>query len=161
MEFANKHKITPFLWFDDNAEDAIKHYTSIFKNASVDSMSRYPEGGLAPAGSFMTGTFTLEGLQFIAINAGPHFKFNESVSFFITCEDQAEVDYYWDRLTDGGEESQCGWLKDKFGLSWQVVPSVMGKLMTDPDREKSSRVMQAMMQMKKLDIKKLQQAAEG
>ena len=153
-------KITPFLWFDDNAEEAMKLYTSIFPNSNVKEERRYPAG--APggmSGKIMTCTFELNGLEFIALNAGPIFKFNESVSFFVKCEDQAEVDRYWKALTaDGGQESQCGWMKDKFGLSWQIIPKQLGELMGDKDPVKASKVMQAMMQMKKIDVVKLEEA---
>lgn len=156
-------KITPFLWYDDNAEEAMQHYTSIFPNSKVKEVRRYPDG--APngmSGKILTCTFELEGLEFIALNAGPIFKFNESVSFFVTCNTQDEVDHYWNSLTaDGGQESQCGWLKDKFGLSWQIVPEALGRLMGDKDSLKAGRVMQAMMQMKKIDIAKLQEAYDG
>lgn len=156
------NRITPFLWFDTQAEEAANFYVSIFKNSRVGKVSRYPEGSPAPAGTVMTVDFELDGQAFIALNAGPHFKFNEAVSFSIDCKSQEEVDYYWSRLTaDGGEESMCGWLKDKYGLSWQVNPSILGELMTDPDKEKAKRVMQAMLQMKKIDIPTLQRAAQG
>jgi len=154
-------KITPFLWFDNNVEEAVNHYLSIFKNSKVEMMSRYGEGGPGPAGAVMVAKFQLDGMEFLALNGGPHFKFTEAVSFVISCETQDEVDYYWDRLSEGGEESQCGWLKDKFGLSWQVVPSVLGQLVGDPDPEKSGRAMNAMMQMRKLDIAALQSAHDG
>jgi predicted 3-demethylubiquinone-9 3-methyltransferase (glyoxalase superfamily) len=152
-------KITPFLWYDKEAEEAAKFYCSIFKNSKILRTARYPEGSPAPAGSVMTVEFELEGERFIALNAGPHFKFNEAVSFVIECDTQAEVDNYWSKLTsDGGQESMCGWLKDKYGLSWQVTPKALGKLMTDPDKEKAKRVMQAMMQMKKINIAELEGA---
>ena len=141
-------KITPFLWFNNQAEEAAKFYTSVFKNSKIISLSP------------MSATFELEGQRFIGLNGGPHFKFNEAVSFFVNCETQEEVDELWEKLTKGGEESRCGWLKDKFGLSWQIVPSILGKLMSDPDPVKSQRVVQAMLQMKKLDIKGLMQAYE-
>lgn len=157
-----KQKITPFLWFDTQAEEAVKFYTSVFKNSKVGTIARYGEAGPGPAGSVMTATFELEGQEFIALNAGPHFKFNEAISFVIDCEIQDEVDYYWEKLiADGGQESQCGWLKDKFGLSWQVIPSIMSKLFTSNEPEKSKRAMQAMMKMKKLDIAVLQKAYDG
>lgn len=152
-------KITPFLWFDGKAEEAMNFYTSIFPNAKALNVSRYSKGAPFPEGTVMSATFVLEGLEFIALNAGPNFKFNEAVSFFIKCSSQEEVDKYWNQLTsDGGQESQCGWLKDKFGLSWQVVPSVLGELLADKDREKAGRVMQAMLKMKKIDIKTLLEA---
>ena len=152
-------KITPFLWFDGNAEEAMNFYTSIFKNAKVGSISRYGEAGPSPAGSVLTASFELEGLQFTALNGGPHFKFNEAISFHVACESQAEVDYFWDRLGAGGRIQQCGWLKDKFGVSWQIVPTALPRLLGNPDRAKANRVMQAMLQMKKLDIAALEQAA--
>ena len=155
-------KITPFLWFDNQAEEAMNFYVSVFKNAKVGSVSRYAEGGPAPVGSVMTASFTLDGMEFIALNAGPHFKFTEAISFYIKCEDQKEIDYYWEKLiAGGGAPSQCGWLKDKFGLSWQVVPPILGELLADKDRAKASRVMAAMMKMTKIDIQKLKDAYNG
>jgi predicted 3-demethylubiquinone-9 3-methyltransferase (glyoxalase superfamily) len=163
MKHYTSQKITPFLWYDTEAEEAMNLYISIFKDAEVKDLRRYPDG--APggmSGKVMTCTFTLFGQEFIALNAGPHFKFNESVSFFVTCENQEEVDKYWNALiADGGQESQCGWLKDKFGLSWQIIPRQLGELMGDPDRAKAARVMQAMMQMKKIDIARLEEAANS
>jgi predicted 3-demethylubiquinone-9 3-methyltransferase (glyoxalase superfamily) len=154
-------KITPFLWFDNNAEEAMNFYTSVFKDSKQVKVSRYPEGAPAPAGSVMVAEFELEGQRFIALNGGPQFKFTEAVSFVVNCETQEEVDYYWSRLTaDGGAESMCGWLKDKFGLSWQITPAIMYKLYSG-DPASAQRVMQAMLQMKKLDIQKLQDAYEG
>ncbi len=153
-----KQKITPFLWFDDNAEEAMNHYVSIFKNARIVSVSRYGEGGPGPKGSVMTGTFEIEGQQFMALNGGPHFKFTEAVSLFVNCNTQAEVDELWEKLSAGGQESQCGWLKDKFGLSWQIIPSALGEMLSDTDPMKSKRVMQAMLTMGKIDIAKLQAA---
>jgi predicted 3-demethylubiquinone-9 3-methyltransferase (glyoxalase superfamily) len=152
-------KITPFLWFDGNAEEAMNFYTSIFRNAKVGSISRYGEAGPGPAGSVLTASFELEGLQFTALNGGPHFKFNEAISFHVACESQEEVDYFWDRLGAGGRIQQCGWLKDKFGVSWQIVPAALPKLLGHPDRAKANRVMQAVLQMKKLDIAALERAA--
>ena len=152
-------KITPFLWFDNNAEEAVSFYTSIFKNAKVGDVTRYSEAGPGPAGSVLTVSFELEGVQFTALNGGPHFKFNEAVSFAVACESQEEVDYFWDRLGAGGQIQQCGWLKDKFGVSWQIVPTIIPKLLSDPDRAKVTRVMQAVLQMKKLDIAALERAA--
>ncbi|MFL5760778.1 MAG: VOC family protein [Thermomicrobiales bacterium] len=154
-------KIKPFLWFDKEAEEAMNFYVSIFKNSEVLGVSRYGEGGPGPAGSVMTANFRLDGLEFIALNAGPMFKFSEAISFMIDCENQDEVDYYWDRLTAGGEPSQCGWLKDKFGLSWQVTPRILGELLGDQDPAKANRAMQAMLQMTKIDIETLKQAHEG
>jgi predicted 3-demethylubiquinone-9 3-methyltransferase (glyoxalase superfamily) len=157
-------KITPFLWFDDNAEEAVKFYTSIFKNSKIGKIARYDEAGEKaagrPAGSVMTVEFRLEGQEFVALNGGPHFKFTEAISFVVNCQTQKEVDYYWEKLSEGGKEVQCGWLKDKFGLSWQIVPTVLGELLSDKDAAKSQRVMQAMLKMVKLDIKKLKQAAK-
>ena len=156
-------KITPFLWFDDNAEEAMNFYTGIFKNARVKDERRYPKGSPHNMeGKMMTCTFELEGQEFMALNAGPIFKFTEAVSFFVKCETQEEVDYYWNNLTaDGGAESQCGWLKDKFGLSWQIIPNALGELMGDKDPAKAQRVMQAMLQMRKIDIAALQKAYDG
>ena len=154
-------KITPFLWFDDNAEEAINFYTSIFKNSKIIEMSRFPPNGPGPAGKLMSATFELEGQQFMALNGGPTFKFTEAISLFVDCKTQAEVDELWEKLSAGGEKSQCGWLKDKFGLSWQVVPTALPKMLSDPNPVKSKRVMQAMLQMKKIDIAKLKQAYEG
>jgi len=158
-------KITPFLWFDDNAEEAVKFYTSIFKNSKIGKIARYDEAGEKaagrPAGSVMTVEFQLEGQDFIALNGGPHFKFTEAISFVVSCKTQTEVDYYWNKLTaDGGKEVQCGWLTDKYGLSWQIVSTILGELLTSKDAAKSQRVMQAMLKMVKLDIKKLKQAAK-
>ena len=155
--------ITPFLWFDDKAEEAAHFYASIFKNSQVGAISRYGEAGPGPKGSAMTVAFQLDGQEFMALNGGPQFKFTEAVSFMVRCEGQAEVDRYWNTLTaDGGEESQCGWLKDKYGLSWQIVPSVMPKLIGDTaNPEKATRAMQAMFTMKKLDIAALEKAYAG
>ena len=154
-----KQKITPFLWFDNQAEEAMKFYTSIFKKSKVGKVSRYGDAGPGPKGQVMTASFRLEGIEFTALNAGPRFKFTEAISFVINCKDQKEVDYFWTKLTaDGGEESMCGWLKDKFGLSWQVVPTVLMELMGDKNKTKANRVMQAMLQMRKMDIKKLKEA---
>jgi predicted 3-demethylubiquinone-9 3-methyltransferase (glyoxalase superfamily) len=154
-------KITPFLWFDGKAEEAAKFYVSLFKNSKMISVSRYGDMGPGPKGSVMSAIFQLDGQEFFALNGGPQFKFTEAVSFFINCETQQEVDELWERLSEGGQKSQCGWLKDKYGLSWQVVPTVLGKLLRDKDPEKSKRVMGAMLQMTKIDIKKLMQAYEG
>src|SRR5207245_10896367 len=158
-------KITPFLWFDDQAEDAAKFYTSIFKNSKIGKIARYDKAGEKaagrPAGSVMTIEFQLEGQEFVALNGGPHFKFTEAISFVVNCKTQAEVDKFWNALSAGGKKVQCGWLKDKYGLSWQIVPTVLGELLSDKDAKKSERVMQAMLKMVKLDIKKLQQAAKG
>jgi predicted 3-demethylubiquinone-9 3-methyltransferase (glyoxalase superfamily) len=154
-------KITPFLWFDRQAEEAVNFYTSVFENARKGKMLRNVEGGPGPAGSVLTASFELEGLEFTALNAGPHFKFNEAISFVVDCKDQDEVDYFWDKLSEGGEKSQCGWLKDKFGLSWQITPTVLIELMSDPDREKAGRVTQAMLKMSKIDIAALERAYAG
>jgi predicted 3-demethylubiquinone-9 3-methyltransferase (glyoxalase superfamily) len=153
-------KITPFLWFDNQAEEAVNFYTSIFKNSKFGSITRYGEGGPGSEGTVMTATFQLEGQEFIALNGGPQFKFTEAISFSVDCETQEEVDYYWERLSEGGEEQPCGWLKDKYGLSWQIIPSVLGEMLNDPDPAKSQRVMEAMLQMKKIDIETLRQAYE-
>ena len=157
-------KITPFLWFDNQAEEAARFYTSIFRNSRIGKIARYDESGAKasgrPAGSVMTVEFQLEGQKFVALNGGPHFKFNEAVSFVVNCEKQAEVDGHWSKLTAGGQEVQCGWLKDKYGVSWQVVPTILGKLLSDKDAAKAQRVMQAMLKMVKLDIKQLKQAAK-
>jgi predicted 3-demethylubiquinone-9 3-methyltransferase (glyoxalase superfamily) len=151
-------KITPFLWFDNQAEEAAKFYVSIFENSKILSVSRYGEAGPGPKGSAMTVTFELNGQKFIALNGGPHFKFTEAISFTVDCKTQEEVDEFWKRLTESGKESQCGWLKDKYGLSWQIIPTILGELLSDPDPEKSKRVMKAMLKMKKIDIKALQEA---
>jgi predicted 3-demethylubiquinone-9 3-methyltransferase (glyoxalase superfamily) len=152
-------KITPFLWFTDNAEEAMNFYTSIFKNSRIVEVSRYGDAGPGPAGTVMSGTFELDGQQFMALNGGPEFTFNEAVSLFVTCESQAEVDELWQKLTSGGgEPGPCGWLKDKFGLSWQIVPTRLNELLSDPDREKANRVMQAMLQMSKIDVAALEAA---
>ena len=153
-------KVTPFQWFDKEAEEAAKFYTSVFKNSKMGEISYCGDAGPGPKGSVLTVSFELNGLEFTALNAGPVFKFNEAVSFVIDCENQKEVDYYWDKLTaDGGSPVDCGWLKDKYGLFWQVIPTVLLKLIKDPDRAKADRVMQAMLQMKKIDIAKLEEAA--
>jgi predicted 3-demethylubiquinone-9 3-methyltransferase (glyoxalase superfamily) len=160
--FKAMQKITPFLWFDNNAEEAVILYTSIFKNSKILSESRYGDAGPGPKGSVMVISFELNGQQFTALNGGPLFKFNESVSFVVNCETQAEVDEYWQKLTaNGGAESQCGWLKDKFGLSWQIVPTILSELVSSKDAVKSGRAMTAMLKMKKLDIQKLKDAYNG
>ena len=153
-------KITPFLWFDSQAEEAANFYVSIFKNSEIKSVSRYGEGGPGPKGTVMSVTFQLEGQDFMALNGGPLFSFTPAVSFFVNCEAQQEIDDLWAKLTAGGEEVRCGWLKDKYGLSWQIVPTALGGMLQDPDPEKSKRVMQALMQMNKLDIATLKQAYE-
>lgn len=154
-------KISPFLWFDNQAEEAASFYVGIFQNSKILNVARYGEAGPGPAGSAMTVQFELAGQNFIALNGRPRFKFNEAISFAIDCETQEEVYYYWSRLTAGGQESQCGWLKDKFGLSWQVVPRILGPYLADKDRQRAKRVMQAMLQMKKIDIPALQRAYNG
>ena len=157
-------KITPFLWFDDKAEEAASFYVAIFKNAKIGTVTRYDEEGAKasgrPKGTVMTVTFQLEGQEFIALNGGPVFKFSEAISFLVNCETQEEVDELWKKLSEGGEEGPCGWLKDKYGLSWQIVPTVLGEMLQDKDAEKSARVMQAMLQMKKIDIEGLKKAYE-
>ena len=157
-----KQKITTFLWFDNNAEEAAKFYVSVFKNARILENSHYTDVGPGPKGSVMTVSFELDGQQFTALNGGPQFKFTEAISLVVNCETQEEVDYYWQKLQEGGgQEVECGWLKDKFGLFWQIVPEALMRLLNDPDSAKVNRVMQAMMQMKKLDIKKIEQAANA
>jgi predicted 3-demethylubiquinone-9 3-methyltransferase (glyoxalase superfamily) len=152
-------KISPFLWFDGNAEEAANFYVSIFKDSTILKIARYGEAGPGPAGSVMVVNFQIEGQDFIALNGGPLFKFTEAISFVINCRTQEEVDHYWNKLTAGGQESQCGWLKDKYGLSWQVTPTILGELLADKDQKKAQRVMQAMLQMKKIDIAELKRAA--
>lgn len=155
-------KITPFLWYDHQAEEAAGFYTSIFPNSKIGKVSRYGEGGPGPAGTAMTVEFQLDGQTFLALNGGPHFKFTEAVSFVVNCATQEEIDMYWDKLTaGGGAPVQCGWLKDKFGLSWQIVPTALGELVAGGDQAKANRVMKALMTMKKLDIRALRQAAEN
>jgi predicted 3-demethylubiquinone-9 3-methyltransferase (glyoxalase superfamily) len=160
-------RITPCLWFDDQAEEAVAFYTAIFRNSKIVSVSRYGEAGYEvhgrPAGTVMAVAFELDGQAFTALNGGPVFKFNEAISFQVNCETQEEVDYYWERLTDGGDENaqQCGWLKDKYGVSWQVVPGMLLEMINDPDSEKSQRAMEAMLHMKKIDIAALKRAYAG
>jgi predicted 3-demethylubiquinone-9 3-methyltransferase (glyoxalase superfamily) len=155
-------KITPFLWFDKQAEEAAQFYTSIFKNSKILRVSRYGDAGPGPKGTVMVVNFQLAGQEFTALNGGPLFKFSEAFSFVVNCETQQEVDEYWAKLTSGGgQDSQCGWLKDKFGFSWQIVPTALGRLMSDKDPQRANRVMQALLQMKKLDIATLERAAEG
>jgi predicted 3-demethylubiquinone-9 3-methyltransferase (glyoxalase superfamily) len=153
-------KITPFLWFDNNAEEAINFYLSIFKDSKIGSVTRFGKAGPGPEGALMTASFTLQEQEFIALNGGPAFRFNESISFVVNCESQDEVDNYWEKLSRDGSTSRCGWLKDKFGLSWQVVPVILPQLLQHKDPEKANRVMKAMMQMDKIDIQKLEEAAE-
>ncbi|MEP6793005.1 MAG: VOC family protein [Saprospiraceae bacterium] len=154
-----KQKITTWLWLDGQAEEAAKYYTSIFKNSSLDNVMRYGPGAPVPEGTVLTATWTIEGQQFVGLNGGPQFKPSEAVSFFVDCDSQEEVDYYWNKLTEEGQESQCGWLKDKYGISWQIIPSILGELLQNKDRAKAGRAMQAMLQMKKIDIAKLKEAA--
>ncbi len=153
-------KITPFLWFDNNLEEAMNFYVSIFKNSKIVSVSRYGEAGPGAKGAVMGATFELDGQRFLALNGGPHFTFTPAISMFVNCETQDEIDDLWEKLSAGGEKSRCGWLKDKFGLSWQIVPSVLGDMLQDKNPQKSKSTMQAMLQMNKLDIEKLRQAYE-
>jgi predicted 3-demethylubiquinone-9 3-methyltransferase (glyoxalase superfamily) len=163
----NIQKITPCLWFDDQAEEAAKFYTAIFNNSKIVSMTRYGEAGHEvhgrPAGTVMTVAFELDGHAFTALNGGPMFKFNEAISFQVSCETQEELDYYWEKLSEGGdrEAQQCGWLKDKYGASWQVIPNVLLEMLTNPDSKKSQRVMKSMLRMKKIDIEELKRAYDG
>jgi predicted 3-demethylubiquinone-9 3-methyltransferase (glyoxalase superfamily) len=163
----NIQKITPCLWFDDQAEEAAKFYTAIFKNSKITSITRYGEAGHEvhgrPAGTVMVVAFELDGQTFTALNGGPMFKFNEAISFQVNCKTQEEVDYYWEQLSEGGDKKaqQCGWLKDRYGASWQVVPTVLPEMLNDSDYEKSQRVMKAMLQMKKIDIEELERAYDG
>lgn len=152
---------TTCLWFDGQAEEAANHYVSIFKNSRIGKVSRYGEVGPGPAGSVMTVDFEANGQKFVALNGGPEFSFSEAISFQIFCDDQDEVDYYWSRLTEGGEGVACGWLKDKYGVSWQVIPSAFMDMVNDPDQEKAQRTFQAMLSMKKLDLAELQKAYDG
>lgn len=157
-------KITPFLWFDNQAEEAVTFYTSIFNNSKIVSITRYGEEGAEasgrPKGTVMTIAFQLDGQEFAALNGGPHFKFTEAISFVVNCESQGEVDELWEKLSEGGEKGQCGWLKDKYGVSWQIVPTVLGEMLQDKDPKKSEKVMEALLQMGKIDIKTLEQAYE-
>lgn len=164
---ATLQKITPHLWFDNQAEEAAKFYTAVFKDSKIGRISRYGKEGYEihgkPAGSTMTVEFQIEGQQFVALNGGPHFKFTEAISFIVSCNSQKEVDYYWEKLSEGGDPQaqQCGWLKDKYGVSWQIVPTVLSEMLTDPDPAKTQRVTKAFLQMKKFDIETLQRAYEG
>lgn len=151
-------KITPYLWFDNQAEEAANFYATIFKNSRIKDVQRYGEAGPGPKGTAMSVTFALEGQEFIALNGGPQFKFTEAISFYTSCANQEEVDELWDKLSEGGEAGQCGWLKDKYGLSWQVIPTALTDLLSDPDPDKSHRVMKAMLAMKKIDIQGLKDA---
>ena len=154
-------KISPFLWYNDNAEEAVNFYISIFKNSKILAVARYGDSGPGPKGWVMTINFQIEGQEFIALNGGPHFMFNEAISFSVDCETQEEVDELWEKLSEGGQKSQCGWVKDKYGLSWQVNPGILGEMLSDKDPEKAKRVMEAMLQMDKIDIKTLKQAYAG
>jgi predicted 3-demethylubiquinone-9 3-methyltransferase (glyoxalase superfamily) len=154
-------KITPFLWFDNQAEEAANFYVSLFPDSKIIGVKRFPEGGMAPAGTVMTVEFQLAGVHYVALNGGPYFKLTEAFSLSIDCVDQAEVDRLWEKLLEGGTPSRCGWLKDKYGLSWQVIPAALPKFLADPDPAKSKRVMEAMMQMIKIDVSKLEQAYEA
>ena len=155
-------KISPFLWFDDQAEEAVNFYTSIFKNSKILNVTRYGEVGPGPKDSIMTVAFQLEGQEFMALNGGPHFKFTEAISFVVKCKTQEEVDDLWEKLSEGGgEKIQCGWLKDKYGVSWQIVPTILGEMISDPNRAKSQRVMEAMLKMKKIEIEGLKRAYAG
>ena len=156
-----QQRIVPNLWFDTEAEEAAAFYCSVFKNSQITDVTHYGEAGPGTAGTVMTVEFELDGQRFVGINGGPQFPFTEAVSFEITCDTQDEVDYYWDRLTDGGEEVQCGWLKDRYGLSWQVVPRGMTEILNDPDPQRSQRAMEAMLGMVKLDLAELQRATDG
>ena len=159
---SDKQKIITYLWFDDNAEEAMNFYVSIFKNSKILNVSRYGDAGPGPKGTVMNGVFQLEGQKFMALNGGPRFKFTEAISLFVTCDSQEEVDELWEKLTaDGGEPSRCGWLKDKFGLSWQIIPTALMELMGDKDPERSKRVMEAMLEMSKIDIARLRRAHDG
>ena len=154
-------KIRPFLWFDDKAEEAVNFYVSVFKTSKVVSMSRYGEAGPGPKGTVMSAAFQLEGQDFMALNGGPQFKFTPAISLFVNCETQQEVDELWEKLSEGGRKDRCGWLQDKYGLSWQIIPSVLGKMLGDKDPEKAKRVMQAMLQMSKIEIEGLKRAYDG
>ena len=154
-------KITTFLWFNDKAEEAANLYVSLFKNSKIDSISRYGDAGPGPKGSVMTVNFQLEGQKFIALNGGPHFRFTPAISLFVNCESQQEVDRLWDELSEGGKKDRCGWLQDRYGLSWQIIPVALMQLMSDPDKQKAGRVMKAMLAMDKIDVEKLEAAAEA
>jgi len=155
-------KITPFLWFEDQAEEAMNFYTSIFRNSKILNVARYGEAGPGPAGSVMTATFEIEGQEFTALNGGPQYKFTEAISFVVNCKTQKEVDELWEKLSAGGEEGPCGWLKDRFGVSWQIIPTALGEMLSDPNPSKAQRVMEAMLKMKKIELPVLQQAyAQG
>ncbi len=151
-------KITPFLWYDGNAEEAMNLYVSVFKNSKIVSVTRYGDAGAGPKGTVMSATFQLEGQQFYALNGGPQYKFTPTISLFVNCETQQEVDELWDKLSAGGRKDRCGWLQDKYGLSWQIIPSILGRMLQDKNPKKSQNVMKAMLQMDKIDIAKLKQA---
>jgi predicted 3-demethylubiquinone-9 3-methyltransferase (glyoxalase superfamily) len=152
-------EITPFLWFDTEGEDAANFYTSVFPNSKIVDVARYGAAGPRPEGTVMTVSFELDGKRFVALNGGPDFKFTEAISFLVNCKTQDEVDAYWSKLSEGGEEGPCGWLKDRYGLSWQIIPTALNELLSDPDREKAQRVMKAMLSMKKIEIDALERAA--
>ncbi|MBN9026262.1 MULTISPECIES: VOC family protein [Kaistia] len=154
-------KITPFLWFDNQVEEAIIFYVSIFKNAKVGKVARFGDAGPGPKGGVMAATFQLEGMEFTALNGGPRYQFNEAISFVVKCEEQDEIDEYWERLSEGGSTGRCGWLKDKFGISWQIVPSILAPMLVDPEPQKTQRVTEAYLQMTKIDIAELRRAYEG
>lgn len=155
-------KITTFLWFDKNAEEAVKFYVSVFKNSSIRNTTHYGDSGAGPKGTVMTVDFELDGQQFVALNGGPNFKFTEAISLVVNCDTQQEIDYFWEKLSEGGgRKVECGWLKDKFGLSWQIVPTILWELFEGGDQAKTDRIMKAVMQMKKLDVEELKKAAEG
>jgi len=154
-------KITPFLWFDNNAEEAMNFYVSIFKNSRVGRVTRYGDAGPGPKGTVMSATFELDGQEFFALNGGPQFQFTPAISLFVNCETQQEVDELWEKLSAGGKKEKCGWLKDKYGLSWQIIPKALGRMLGDSDPEKSKRVMQAMLQMSKIEVEALKKAYEG
>lgn len=157
----NSQKIKPCLWFDNNAEEAVKFYTSVFKKSKIKTVSHYGKNAPMPEGTVLTVDFELDGEEFLALNGGPIYKFTEAISFVVYCKTQKEIDHYWEKLSKGGEKIQCGWLKDKYGLTWQVVPTILETMMADKNKEKSSRMMNALMKMKKLDIKKLKEAYAG
>jgi predicted 3-demethylubiquinone-9 3-methyltransferase (glyoxalase superfamily) len=160
-EQSSTQKITPFLWFEDKAEEAANYYVSIFKNSKIGTVSRYGNAGPGPKGTVMVVSFQLNGQEFMALNGGPQFKFTPAISFLVNCETQPEVDELWEKLSEGGRKDRCGWLQDKYGVSWQIIPTALGKLMSDPDREKANRVMKAMLQMDKIEIKGLEAAHKG
>lgn len=161
MEISGKQKITPCLWFDTNAEEAVNFYLSVFTDSKITGITRYGDGAPMPAGSALTISFTIKGSEFVALNGGPQFKFTEAISLVVNCDTQEEINNYWEKLTAGGSEQMCGWLKDKYGLSWQIVPSVLNNLMHDKDQKRSQRVMTELLKMAKLDIKTLEEAYNG